>query len=66
MSWAFAKNCAIETESTLLYKLGDHVLTLNKGELFAMGDDMLGQCGQPDTDINTYSPFAKKKNKISD
>jgi hypothetical protein len=31
-----------------------------------MGDDMLGQCGQPDTDINTYSPFAKKKNKISD
>lgn len=34
------------------------MLTLNnQGEVYAMGDDMYGQCGQADTDRNTYPPF---------
>ncbi len=48
----------------LFIKLGDHVIALNdKGEVFAMGDDTYGQCGQADTDRNTNPPFSERRIK---
>ena len=44
---------------------GDHVLALNKNkEVFAMGDDTLGQCGQCDTDRHTHPPFIERRVKF--
>lgn len=54
----------LKTGSNIFYNLGDHVLALNnKGDVYAMGDDTLGQCGQSDTDRNTYPPFVEKRIK---
>ncbi len=34
------------------------MITLNdKGEVYAMGDDTFGQCGQAESDRNTCPPF---------
>ena len=38
------------------------MIALNgKGEVFAMGDDTLGQCGQADSDRNPCPPFVAKR-----
>lgn len=35
-----------------------HLIALNqKGEVFAMGDDTFGQCGQPEGNWPTIEPF---------
>ena len=40
----------------------DHFLALsNSGEVYAMGDDTFGQCGQCDKDRNTFPPFVEKR-----
>lgn len=45
-------------EVSSYFILGDHVITLNdKGEVYAMGDDTFGQCGQAESDRNTCPPF---------
>lgn len=44
--------------------LEDHVLALNdKGDVYAMGDDTYGQCGQSDIDRSTCPPFNERRIK---
>ena len=50
------KNSYIKNRQLVI--LDDHVIALkDDGFVYAMGDDTYGQCGQCDTDRNTYPPY---------
>lgn len=40
----------------------DHIIALNNsGEVFAMGDDTMGQCGAGENGRATHPPFTEKR-----
>lgn len=45
-----------------LFNLGDHLITLtDKGDVWAMGDDTYGQCGNDVETRPTFPPFNEKR-----